>query len=138
MEWLILRSNMCVLHFFLNILSVLWYIYSFLQVIHRDLAARNCLLDKKNRVKITDFGLGLALEGKTSIVKRGRAPIRSVFVSFDDCFHITTLISALDSSQILSTGNTEGSNLFKQVGCVEFWGSIVRNLDRRRGTICTS
>ncbi|CAF2069418.1 unnamed protein product [Rotaria magnacalcarata] len=31
-------------------------------VIHRDLAARNCLVDKKNRVKVADFGLSRCLQ----------------------------------------------------------------------------
>jgi len=31
-------------------------------VIHRDLAARNCLIDKKGRVKVADFGLSRSLQ----------------------------------------------------------------------------
>lgn len=31
-------------------------------VIHRDLAARNCLLDRKIRVKVADFGLSRCLQ----------------------------------------------------------------------------
>ncbi|CAF1382169.1 unnamed protein product [Rotaria sp. Silwood1] len=31
-------------------------------VIHRDLAARNCLVDKKNRIKVADFGLSRCLQ----------------------------------------------------------------------------
>ncbi len=31
-------------------------------VIHRDLAARNCLIDKKGRVKVADFGLSRCLK----------------------------------------------------------------------------
>ncbi|CAF3729180.1 unnamed protein product [Rotaria sordida] len=31
-------------------------------IIHRDLAARNCLVDKKNRIKVADFGLSRCLQ----------------------------------------------------------------------------
>ncbi|KAK0414585.1 hypothetical protein QR680_011513 [Steinernema hermaphroditum] len=48
-------------------------------VIHRDIAARNCLLGGSNEVKISDFGLSVAVEGTQHQVKESRlknVPIR--------------------------------------------------------------
>ncbi|TKR64846.1 hypothetical protein L596_025324 [Steinernema carpocapsae] len=48
-------------------------------VIHRDIAARNCLLGSCNEVKISDFGLSVAVEGTKDQIKESRlkaVPIR--------------------------------------------------------------
>lgn len=58
----------------------------------RDLATRNCLIDKKGRIKVADFGLSRALEADTDyFTKIKEIPVRwwaieafdnSLFISF--------------------------------------------------------
>ncbi|TGZ71661.1 hypothetical protein CRM22_002516 [Opisthorchis felineus] len=48
-------------------------------IIHRDLAARNVLVQRRDLVQITDFGLAKMLEGRDEdsvVVRAGRVPIR--------------------------------------------------------------
>uniref|UniRef100_A0A914REY6 Protein kinase domain-containing protein n=1 Tax=Parascaris equorum TaxID=6256 RepID=A0A914REY6_PAREQ len=46
------------------------------QIIHRDIAARNCLLGYKNELKIGDFGLSVAGEGKYRSQKLESLPVK--------------------------------------------------------------
>ncbi|VDM32894.1 unnamed protein product [Toxocara canis] len=47
-----------------------------MQIIHRDIAARNCLLGYNNELKIGDFGLSVAGEGKYRSEKLESLPVK--------------------------------------------------------------